>query len=211
MPFNVYTIVGGSIIRSSGDTKTTLLINGLSNILNIVIDIVLVFGIGPFPPLGLMGTALGTALSKVVSSSRIRSHLKREELDINLVLISDYSYRSEFLYLAVPSPIERLLMRVGQVVYFGMILTIGVNTYAAHMLVGSIETFNYMPGYGLAAAVTILVGKSIGEDNIENAIEYNRVAMIIAFVVIGTLGSMLFIGSGFLANLFSNESAIIEK
>lgn len=58
----------GSILRATGDTKTPMVVNTQVNILNIVLDYILIFGVGPFPALGVLGTAIGTVLSRVVGS-----------------------------------------------------------------------------------------------------------------------------------------------
>ena len=54
-------------------------------------------------------------------------------------------------------------MRLGQVLYFGLIVAIGAKTYSAHAIAGSIESFVYMPAYGLATAAATLAGNSIGK------------------------------------------------
>jgi Na+-driven multidrug efflux pump len=66
------------------------------------------------------------------------------------------------LKLTAPAAVERLMMRLGQVLYFGLIIHIGTQTYAAHMIAGNVEIFSYMPGYGLAVAATTLVARAWG-------------------------------------------------
>lgn len=58
-------------------------------------------------------------------------------------------------------------MRLGQVFYFGLVVAIGAKTYSAHSIAGNIESFVYMPAYGLATAASVLTGKnSIGRNDI---------------------------------------------
>lgn len=202
LPFSAYTTVGGALIRSTGDTKKSLYINGFSNIINILVDLVLIFGIGPIPPLGVLGSAIGTSLSKVISALLISSHLKSIGMNINFRNPFQSINTKEFLNLSIPSLIERVMMRVGQVVYFSLILSIGVNTYAAHMLVGNIETFNYMPAYGLAAAVTVLVGKEVGKKDFKTTQLYHRESVKLGVIIMTSLGIVLFAGLNYLAAMF---------
>ena len=53
-------------------------------------------------------------------------------------------------------------MRLGQVVYMSLIVAISSKTYASHNIAGSIESFVYMPAYGLATAAAVLVGMAKG-------------------------------------------------
>ena len=66
-----FTVVGGgaifgSILRATGDTKSPMQVSVVVNIGNIVIDYILIFGIGPIPALGVLGTAIGTVLSRLL-------------------------------------------------------------------------------------------------------------------------------------------------
>ena len=54
----------GSMLRAIGDTKTPMKIGIITNVLNVVVDYVLIFGVGPIPALGVMGTALGTLIAR---------------------------------------------------------------------------------------------------------------------------------------------------
>ncbi len=54
-------------------------------------------------------------------------------------------------------------MRLGQVVYFSLIVGLGTTVYASHMIAGNIESFTYMPAYGLATAAAVLIGQALGK------------------------------------------------
>ena len=56
----------GSILRATGDTKTPMKVSVIVNIGNIVIDYILIFGLGPIPALGVVGTAIGTVISRMI-------------------------------------------------------------------------------------------------------------------------------------------------
>lgn len=211
LPFAAYATVGGALIRTTGDTKKSLYINGFSNIINIFVDLVLIFGLGPIPPLGVLGSAIGTSLSKVISAVLISSHLKSIDMNINFHNPFISNNTKEFLKLSLPSLIERVMMRVGQVVYFSLILSIGVNTNAEHMLVGNIETFNYVPAYGLATAVTVLVGKAIGKKDSKAAQMYHTESVKLGVIIMTSLGIVLFAGSNYLAAMFSDNFEVISR
>ncbi|MBN8204322.1 MATE family efflux transporter, partial [Bacillus sp. NTK034] len=84
----------------------------------------------------------------------------------------DKVHLMELTTLGAPAAGERLVMRAGQIVYFGFVVALGTNAFAAHQIAGNIEVFSYMIGYGFATAATILVGQQIGAGNLDEARRY---------------------------------------
>lgn len=67
-----------AVIRASGDTKTPMIVNTLVNIFNVGIDYILIFGWGFIPPLGVLGTAIGTVISRALGCFFMFQVLKRK-------------------------------------------------------------------------------------------------------------------------------------
>jgi Na+-driven multidrug efflux pump len=101
-------------------------------------------------------------------------------------------------------------MRFGQVLYFGLILKIGADTYAAHSIAGNIETLSYMPGYGLAIAATTLVGQSIGGNRFKEAYQYGMLTTGMAVVFMSFIGLLLFFLSPWFATWFTTDKNAID-
>ncbi|GCF92180.1 MATE family efflux transporter [Enterococcus florum] len=203
--------VFGSVLRAIGDTTSPMKISILVNLMNIVIDYLLIFGIGPFPELGILGTAIGTVLSRILGCCLLFKKIQQTELAFerhSLFRMSDYR---PLIQLSIPAALERLVMRLGQVIYFGLIVVIGAKTFAAHSIAGNIESFVYMPAYGLATAATTLVGSAVGANHFSEA---NRIAYLAAkfgVLFMSGLGVILFFGSPLFARLFTQDSAAIQQ
>lgn len=86
-----------------------------------------------------------------------------------------------------------------------------MKTYAAHIIAGNIESFTYMPGYGLTTAASILVGNSIGLGNRKEAYEYGVLSAKIGAAIMAIGGIVLFIGSPWFATWFTDDSEAIKK
>jgi putative MATE family efflux protein len=67
VPFVVIPMVGNNIIRALGDTKVPSIIMTISALINVVLDPLLIFGIGPFPYMGIRGAALATVFARMTS------------------------------------------------------------------------------------------------------------------------------------------------
>mgnify|MGYP000854506940 CR=1 FL=1 len=122
--------VFGSILRATGDTKTPMIVNTAVNILNIVLDYILIFGLGPIPAMGIVGTAIGTVVARIIGSILMFSKIQQTALAFKFGDVFKKSNYKEMIELSIPAVLERLVMRVGQVVYFGLIVSMGVKTYA---------------------------------------------------------------------------------
>lgn len=206
--------VFGSILRASGDTKTPMLVNSLVNILNITLDYILIFGMGPIPALGILGTAIGTVVARLIGSVLMFLKIQRTELAFNLGDLfrkEKYDRNKDLISLSVPAVLERLVMRVGQVVYYGLIFSMGVKTYSAHVIAGNIESFTYMPAYGLATAASILVGNNFGAGKLTDAREYGARSVKLGAIIMALGGVVLFFGSPLFAGWFTQDIEAIEK
>src|SRR6056297_235687 len=67
-PFRIIAIVAARALQGSGDTRTPMVVEVISNIINILLSIVLALGLGPFPNYGVLGVGIGTFTAKLVSA-----------------------------------------------------------------------------------------------------------------------------------------------
>ncbi len=201
----------GSILRAGGDTRTPMKVNTTVNILNVIVDYVLIFGLGPIPALGILGTAIGTVVARMAGSWLLYRRIRQTDLGFSIrEVITPSNYR-ELVDLAIPAAMERLLMRMGQIIYFGLIVSMGVKTYAAHSIAGNLESFTFMPGFGLTTAASILVGNSFGAGKKKEAWEYGLQAVKIGAVIMSLGGIVMFFGSPWFATWFTEDPAAIGK
>lgn len=131
-------IILGSILRALGDTKSPMKIGLITNILNIILDYILIFGLGPLPALGVAGTAIGTLVARLLGTILLYRKVQSTIFSFSFRSIFQRSNYQELLNLSFPAALERLVMRLGQVLYFGLIVAIGAKTYSAHSIAGSI-------------------------------------------------------------------------
>lgn len=208
--FHAWLTVAGSIIRAGGDTKSPLKINLIVNLINLSLNYILIFGVGPMPAFGVLGAAIATVAARFGGSLLMIRQLQRSACPIGRPDLTRGGF-SRLLRLALPAALERLVMRLGQVVYFSLIVTIGVTTYAAHSIAGSIESFAYMPGYGLATAATILVGRAVGQSDWERARQVGWQTVKLGCVIMGLAGLGLYLFAPWLAGIFTGEAEAIKK
>ncbi len=200
-----------SIIRATGDTRSPMTISAITNVANISVDYFLIFGIGSFSGLGILGTAIGTVLARLLGSILLFQRLQKSTLSLTR---KDFVYKlndKELISLTIPATAERLVMRLGQVVYMSLIVAISSKTYASHNIAGSIESFVYMPAYGLATAAAVLIGMAKGEKNYGKIRQIAFKSSLYGVLCLGFFGIFLFLGGGYFASFFTSDYSAIQQ
>lgn len=201
--------VFGSILRAAGDTRTPMKVGVWINIIHIALDYILIFGLFAFPGLGIAGAAWATVIVRVIGTIALYAYIQRSKLSFSFGKGTMGGFTLSLLQLSVPAAMERLIMRFGQVLYFGLIVRLGTEVYAAHTIAGNIEIFSYMPGYGLAIAATTLVGQYLGANRHEDAYRFGLLTTGIAVAFMSFVGVLLFIFSPFAAAWFTDQHDVI--
>lgn len=205
----------GSLLRGAGDTVSPMKAGLWMNGVHLVFDYIFIFGLGPIPGLGVEGAAIATVLSRVVGVVFLWRYLKRSKTNIGKEWSkgwkADKLILQSIIRVGTPAAIERLIMRFGQVLYFGLILSLGTYTFAAHQIAGNIESISYLPGYGFAVAATTLVGQSLGAKRVKDAFQYGWISTGLAILFMGAIGIFFFFGGEWMAHYFTQESNVIQQ
>ncbi|MEQ4481551.1 MATE family efflux transporter [Cohnella silvisoli] len=203
-------MVFGSILRAAGDTKTPMKVGMWINVIHIALDYILIFGLSVSPGFGIAGAAWATVIARAIGTIALYVCIRRSKLSFSFRKRGAVGVSLPLLQLSIPAAIERLIMRFGQVLYFGLIVRLGTDVYAAHTIAGNIEIFSYMPGYGLAIAATALVGQYLGANRREDAYRFGMLTTGIAVAFMSFVGILLFVFSPFAAAWFTDRNEVIE-
>jgi putative MATE family efflux protein len=207
IPCTVLIQVLSSILQGTGDTKTPMY--GLIgvNLLHVFLAYPLIYGRWGAPALGLKGAAIALGFAEATGTIyllwRCRPILK-ESSTLRLDLI-----RSIWDVGASVSG-ERIVQQVGIFIYTKLVLLYGTVAYAAHQVGLSIESFSFLPGYGLAIAAATMVGQSIGAGKYTRAKLENWEANRIAIVIMACMGLVFFFFPYALLRAFTTDDAVIE-
>lgn len=201
-----------SAFRAIGDTRTPLRIGLEMNILHVAFDYILIFGIGSFHGLGLTGAAIAMVLARLYALTRLWT----KSYDVAAISLSmkDLKLSASFIWsmirFAVPAALERLSMRFGQVIYFGLIVRMGVDVYATHNIAGSLTTFASTIGSGFATAASATIGQAIGSGYQEEIGAYRHWTYIQAAVSMTLVTALLCLLSPWVGLLFTHNSDVIH-
>ncbi|WP_443659884.1 MATE family efflux transporter [Clostridium algidicarnis] len=203
--FLCLSLILSSCLRSTKDTKTPMIATGIANVLNIVLNMLFI-KLG----LGIFGLGLATTISRIIGVLILtRKLMKGEEIKLdfkNMRIKKDVI--SSILKIGIPAGVEKLVMRIGQLVYNSMIISIGISAYVAHNIAGNIESYTYIPAMGFGVATATLVGISLGENNIKKAKSIVFLSDIIATAFMLCFGVIFFIFARTLASIFTDTKEV---
>ncbi|WP_240689476.1 MATE family efflux transporter [Ammoniphilus sp. YIM 78166] len=200
----------GAILRGSGDTRTPMQVGIWMNIVHILLDYILIFGIF-FEGFGIQGAAVASVIARLFGvilllrhlfiKGFISHHLDAWKLKVEMMI--------DLVKLGLPASLERLFMRFGQIIYFGMIIRMGTEVYAAHTLAGNFTIFASVIGTGFAVATTTLVGKSIGAGNFEDVKKYSLASMLLMSLMMTVTLLITYLFSSQISPLFTTNTVVI--
>ena len=149
-------MVVNAIFQGAGDTRTPLLLMILANVINLGGNFVLIFGIGPFPAMGVVGAALATALAGMIAGGLSLALLftRVSPVRLDLKMPGLFKFKKEIIgkviSVGVPSAIEQVTIHTGQIAYSMITASLGTMAVAAHQIMHSAYTVTYLPGKGFS-------------------------------------------------------------
>ena len=156
-----------------GKTWPLLWINLVSTSVNGILDYVLIFGRWGFPSLGIRGAAIATVAASFVGLASYIVVLCRPRFNRVYALLSgwrpDWSLLARILRFGLPSGIQVFVDVMGFTVFILLVGRLGTASLAATNIAFNINSLAFMPMFGLGTAVSMLVGRYIGEQRVELA------------------------------------------
>ena len=210
-PFMSYGYLCANVFRGAGDTKTPLYVDAVANTLNAIFDVLLVFGIGPFPEMGVSGAALATSMSFIVSALLYAGIFSSGTRKIRMGFSIRTDYWKEIFYIGLPNSAEQMSIQVSNMIYSGMVASLGSVVLAAHLVGNRVEALAFMPGFGFYTSSAVLVGQSLGMGDEARAKRAAEESLRLGVILMGTLGLTFFFFPEEFAWIFApGERAVIE-
>jgi len=213
VPFVIVPMVGNSALRAKGDMKTPATIMLIIVVVNIILDPLLIFGLGPFPELGLKGAAIATVFARAIS---LFIGLYVLHFRDNMLTFKSPGFTKvlnswkNLLYIALPAAGARMIVPIAIGVVTHLIANYGAAPVAAFGAASRAEFFVLAILMALSSVLNPFVGQNIGANNVDRAKEaLNKSMRFALFWGIGSYLLLLVIARP-VAKLFSTETEVIE-
>lgn len=223
MLFRASSIMFGSVLRATGNTKTPMIINTVMNVINIFFNFLLISSVREWHAashtiriwgagLGVAGAAIATAIAYIIGGilmffAAYRDPvigLRGQKLRFNRQVMG--------ICLKIGSPIaaERIVVCLGHVLFTSLVARLGTIPMAAHSIAITAEQAFYIPGYGMQAAAATLCGHSAGAKDEKKLTQYSATVTFLAVVSMGLLAAFLFLWPDLVMQIFTRDPQVIE-
>ncbi len=161
-----------SALLGSGDAKTPLYALIIANILNIILDPILIMGYGPFPAMGVAGSAAATVITRGIGTIFLLCHLLFGHSTIHFklkCLKPTPSLMKSIVSIGSFASLQVFIREISFLFLMRLITSFGDVTLAAYGIGSRIRMFVMVPGFGFASAAAVLVGQNLGAGKPERA------------------------------------------
>ncbi len=200
-----------AVFRGAGDAAVAMRVLWLANIVNICLNPCLIFGIGPFPKMGVTGSAVGTTIGRgigvllqiwILTSGRGRFviHAKQVRLDFRVM--------AGMVRLSLTAMFQYLVQMASWVGVVRIMASFGSAAAAANTLAIKIIIFAILPSWGMSNAAATLVGQNLGAGKPERAERSVWITCFYNMLFLGAVGLVFITFAERIIGWFTNDPAV---
>ncbi|AOT09505.1 MATE family efflux transporter [Pseudoalteromonas luteoviolacea] len=209
--FLITPMIGNSVLRASGDTKTPSMIMGLGGLINAVLDPILIFGFGPIPALGVQGAAIASVIAWAVGVVVIIYLLaiKKRLLSYSSTTQSMWEAVIKIMKIGLPAAGANMLTPIAMAVMTAIVATYGAQAVAAFGVGSRIESIACLVILALSMTLPPFVSQNYGAGNFARVKEaYTKT---LKFVLMWQFGIYIFLilTAHWVSQAFGNEPEVI--
>ena len=185
--------------RGAGDSHTPFYFLVLAIVLDIILNPLLIRGIGPFPKLGIAGSATSTLIGQGFSllCLLVALYLRRSPLMLRWgelgLLKPDLHIARALVLRGLPMGLQMLVMSGGAMVMIGFVNAYGAVTAAAYTAASQVWTYVQMPGMALGAAISSMAAQNIGADRWDRVNQIAISGVISSLMITGGIALLIYL------------------
>ena len=192
-----------ALLRAMGNSRASMYVSALMNVLNVIGNAVLVYGFH----MGVAGVALPSLFSRAVAAAVMLSllHSGRGLVRIHGLLRFRFEppTMAKILRIGIPNGLENSFFQLGRVVLVSLISTFGTAQTAANAVANNIDNFGVIPGQALGLALITVVGQCVGAQEWEQVRFYTKKLVKFTYLCTWGLNAVLLLGLPLILSLYS--------
>ena len=200
--------------RASGDTKTPTIVSSIAVALNIILDPMFIFGIGPFPEMGVAGASTATAISVFTGLLIITTLLLKGKIGYRVTHLFKIKPKlKEFWKIArigLPMSTQQLVFVIVYWFLIKIVHSFGELSGAAMGIGNRMESFSYLTCFGFSIAASTMVGQNLGAQKPERAAKCAYASMGLAASLALVMSFFFLVIPEQIASIFSDNAEVIR-
>ena len=208
LSFGVFSGFFRSILAGEGDMKFPMILAGFGTILNIILDPIFNFTLG----FGVAGAAWATTISQLIVFVIFIFMLFVKDHAYVKFQLRDFSLSKyillDIIKVGLPASVSMIVMSVGQLIFNRMLATFSTDAVAAYQVGGRIDMVVFLPIFGIASALTTMVGMYYGANEIDKIRYITKYGISRAFIITSIGSILLYIFAPVIISVFTNEIVI---
>jgi putative MATE family efflux protein len=217
MPATLLSVMMMMGLRGSGDARTPLIFMFVSVGIDIVLNPVLILGLGPIPAMGIAGSAGATAVAGFVSLISLVLYVYRRDLPLRLrgaelaYLRPTVDQMRILLGKGLPMGLQMIVMSASGLIFIGLVNREGLLTTAAYGAAQQLWTYLQMPAMAMGAAVSAMAAQNVGAGRWDRVGRITGYGLSYLLLITGVMVVLMLIFDRPLLGLFlGNDSPAIE-
>lgn len=208
MPFMSFFAFMVMVQRGAGDARTPFVFNTLATVLDIILNPLLISGIGPFPEMGIEGSATSMLLSQAIGVTSMLVYLYWRKADLRLarnelhLLKPDAALLRTIVSKGLPMGAQMLVISSSALVMMSLINAQGLETAAAYGVAVQIWTYLQMPAMAIGMAASSMAAQNIGAGKWDRVEQSARAGVFINLALTGSLLVLIYLVDPLIAGLF---------
>lgn len=202
-----------AVFRSAGDAAIAMKVLWLGNIINIILDPCLIFGLGPFPELGVTGAAIATTTGRGIAVLYqfwlLFYGKKRIQLSLRIVTVR-LKIIARLIRLSLGTIGQNLIGTISWIALVRLISVFGSEIVAGYTIAIRIISFVLLPSWGISNAASTLVGQNLGAKKPGRAEKSAMVTGFINMVLLGVVGLILVLFPSYFISFFISDKVVLE-
>lgn len=191
MPFMYFFNFVMMAQRGTGDSRTPFYFALLQVGLDVTFNPLLIMGVGPFPKLGIAGSATSTLIAQTFTLAMMIVHLYRKRSILVLrpgeyhLLMPDFAIIKALVLKGLPMGFQMIVISLAAVTMMSMVNRYGVHTSAAYGAAAQLWTYVQMPAMALGAAVSSMAAQNVGARKMDRVERTARIGAAYAILFTG--------------------------